>query len=55
VIPKISDPSVAEKELQSDRKLYVMAGSYFSVIIMFLALELIGFSPVDKVIRLISG
>jgi polysaccharide chain length determinant protein (PEP-CTERM system associated) len=55
VIPKISDPIEVEKELQSDRKLYVIAGSYFSVILMFLALEFIGFSPVDKVIRMISG
>jgi polysaccharide chain length determinant protein (PEP-CTERM system associated) len=55
VIPKINDPQATEEELRRDHKLYIMAGSYFSVILMFLVLEFIGFSPVDKVIRLISG
>jgi len=39
VIPKISDPQLAEQELQSDRKLYLMAGSYFSLIVVILLLE----------------
>lgn len=55
VIPKISDPQATENELKRDKRLYLVAGSYFSIIIAFLALEFLGKSPVDKVIRLISG
>jgi hypothetical protein len=55
VIPKISDPQAIEKERQRDRRLYLASGSYFSMILALLALELIGKSPVDKIIGLISG
>jgi polysaccharide biosynthesis transport protein len=55
VIPKISDPQAAEQELRSDRRLYLVAGSYFSIIVANLALEFLGNSPVDKIIGLISG
>jgi polysaccharide chain length determinant protein (PEP-CTERM system associated) len=55
VIPRISDPRTAEIELLKDRKLYLAAGSYFSLILTILALEFIGFSPVDNLIRLIGG
>ena len=55
VIPKISDANAIEQELRSDKKLYLMAGSYFSFILAILALESLKISPVDKIIRLISG
>lgn len=55
VIPKISNPQAVEKERRSDLRLYLASGSYFSIILAILALELIGKSPVDKIIRLISG
>jgi len=55
VIPKISDPNAIEKEHRSDLRLYLTSGSYFSLILAILVLELIGKSPVDKIIGLISG
>jgi succinoglycan biosynthesis transport protein ExoP len=55
IIPKISDPKAAEEELQKDRRLYKVAGAYFCMIIFLLGLEVIGFSPVDRLIGLISG
>ncbi|MEA5115742.1 MAG: XrtA system polysaccharide chain length determinant [Geobacteraceae bacterium] len=55
VIPKISDPKATEEEKQKDRRLYLVAGTYFGMIIFLLGLEVIGFSPVDRIIGLISG
>jgi polysaccharide chain length determinant protein (PEP-CTERM system associated) len=55
VIPKISDPQDTEEEHRRDHKLYIIAGSYFSIILMILALEFVGISPVDKIVRLIIG
>lgn len=55
VIPKISNPQDAEKESRSDKRLYLFAGSYFSIIVAILALEFLGKSPVDKIIRMIQG
>jgi hypothetical protein len=55
VIPKISDPKAAEQEFQNDRRLYLVAGSYFGMIIILLGLEGIGFSPVDRIIGMIGG
>lgn len=55
VIPRISDPAATAEEEKKDRLLYLYAGSYFGVIVMLLGLEVIGFSPVDRLIRLISG
>ena len=48
VIPKIIDPSTIESEKRKDFRLYVIAGTYFSVIVLLLGLELLGISPVDK-------
>ena len=55
VIPNISDPHAIENERRRDMRLYLVSGSYFSIILAILALELIGKSPVDKIIGLISG
>lgn len=55
IIPKMSDPKATEEELQKDRRLYKVAGAYFCMIIFLLGLEVIGFSPVDRIIGLISG
>lgn len=55
VIPKINDPKAVEAEKQNDRRLFLVAGTYFGMIIVLLGLEIIGFSPVDRIIGLISG
>lgn len=54
VIPKIIDPMEIEKERRRDLKLYVVAGAYFSMIVAVLALEFLGRSPVDMLIRMVS-
>ncbi len=55
VIPKISDPKAVEEEKLKDRRLYLIAGSYFGMIVILLGLEVIGLSPVDRIVGLISG
>jgi len=55
VIPKISDPKAIEEEQLKDRRLYLVAGAYFGMIVLLLGLEVIGFSPVDRIVGLISG
>lgn len=55
VIPKISDPTATEQEKLKNHRLYLAAGAYFGMIIILLGLEAIGFSPVDKIVGLISG
>jgi polysaccharide biosynthesis transport protein len=55
VIPKISDPQAIEKERRRDLRLYLISGTYFSMIIALLALEFLGMSPVGRIIGLISG
>jgi succinoglycan biosynthesis transport protein ExoP len=55
VIPKITDPQAIEKEHRRDLRLYLVAGTYFSLILVLLALEALNLSPVERVIGLISG
>lgn len=55
VIPKISDPKLTEEEHRRDQRLYLVAGTYFGMIIILLGLEAIGFSPVDRIVGLIGG
>lgn len=55
IIPKISDPKTVALERYRDRKTYMIAGMYFSLIIALLAFESLWFSPVDEVMRLING
>jgi len=55
IIPKICDPKEAEAERLKDRRLYLFAGSYFCLIIALLGLEVLGLSPVDRIIGLIGG
>ncbi len=55
VIPKISDPKATEAERLKDQHLYTVAGAYFGMIIILLGLEVIGFSPVDRIVGLIGG
>jgi polysaccharide chain length determinant protein (PEP-CTERM system associated) len=55
VIPKITDPQAIEKEHRGDIRLYLVSGTYFSMILALLALEALNLSPVDRVIGLISG
>jgi polysaccharide chain length determinant protein (PEP-CTERM system associated) len=55
IIPKISDPKVAEVERRKDRRLYLVAGAYFCMIIALLGLEVLGLSPVDKIMGMIRG
>lgn len=55
VIPKITDRQAVEIEHRKDRLLYLVSGTYFSMIVALLALEFLGKSPVDKIIRLING
>jgi succinoglycan biosynthesis transport protein ExoP len=54
VIPKISDPQEIEKERRKDLGLYLAAGAYFSMIVAVLALEVMGISPVESLIRIVS-
>jgi hypothetical protein len=55
VIPKISDPQATEKERRRDLRLYLASGTYFSMVVFLLALEILDVSPVERVIGLISG
>ena len=55
VIPKISDPQAIEKERRRDHRLYLISGSYFSMIVALLALEALNCSPVDRIIGMIQG
>lgn len=55
VIPKISDPQAIEKERRKDLRLYIASGTYFSMIVALLALEVFGLSPVERIIEMISG
>jgi polysaccharide chain length determinant protein (PEP-CTERM system associated) len=55
VIPKISDPQAIDKERRGDLRLYLLSGSYFSMIVALLALEFLGMTPVDRIIGLIQG
>ena len=55
VIPKITDRKAVEIELRKDRWLYLVSGTYFSMIVALLALEFLSKSPVERIIRLING
>ncbi len=55
VIPKISDPNTVALERRRDRRCYTISGMYFSAIVALLVFEFIGVSPVDEIVRFISG
>ena len=55
VIPKISDPKAIEIERRKDLRLYIVSGTYFSMIVVLLGLEVLGLSPVERIIGLIQG
>jgi polysaccharide chain length determinant protein (PEP-CTERM system associated) len=55
VIPKISDPKAIEIERRRDLRLYIASGAYFSLIVALLALEVVGLSPVERIIGMISS
>jgi polysaccharide chain length determinant protein (PEP-CTERM system associated) len=58
IIPRIEDPQLVAIQTRKDRKLYLFAGMYFSIILAVLALEFLGMTSVsnlaDKVSRLIQ-
>jgi len=54
VIPRISDPQEVEKLHRKDLRLYLVAGGYFAMIVAVLALEFIGRSPVEMLIRMVK-
>ncbi len=55
VIPKIGDPELVEKERRNDLRLYAVAGTYFTMVLALLALEVLNLSPVERLIGMISG
>jgi len=55
VIPKICDSQMVAKERRKDLRLYAVAGSYFAMIIVLLALEALNLSPMENIISVISG
>jgi polysaccharide chain length determinant protein (PEP-CTERM system associated) len=55
VIPKISDPQAIVNERRRDLRLYLVSGTYFSMIVALLALELLGMSPVEMIVGMIQG
>lgn len=50
IVPQIYEPEKLAREWRRDLRLYLVAGSYFLLIVAILALEAIGKSPVDKII-----
>jgi hypothetical protein len=55
VIPRIEDPQQIAAEAVKDRKIYIAAGAYFSLILAVLALELLGINILVKLKDVISG
>ena len=50
VIPRIEDPQQSQQQARRDRKLYIFAGVYFSLILAVLAVEVTGLALISKVI-----
>lgn len=50
VIPRIEDPQQIAEQVRRDRKLYIAAGAYFSLILGVLALELLGISVISNLV-----
>lgn len=50
VVPRIRPQELVEQERRKDMRLYAVAGTYFMMILALLVLEVLGRSPVEKVI-----
>ena len=50
IIPKIEDPKQVAQQAKRDRKLYIAAGAYFSLILAVLAIEVAGINVISKII-----
>lgn len=55
IIPRIEDPVQVALQARKDRKLYILSGMYFSVILSVLALEALGTTVISNVIHKIIG
>ena len=55
VIPKIEDPLELVRQSRRDRKLYIVAGAYFSIIIGILAAEVAGITLISRVVSRLSS
>ena len=55
VIPRIEDPQLQVLQAKRDRKLYIAAGAYFSLILAALALEAAGIDEISKIISRFSS
>ncbi len=58
IIPRIEDPAASAVQVKRDRRLYLVAGLYFMVILSVLALEALGLASIpdlsEKVSRIIN-
>ncbi|MBC7961369.1 MAG: hypothetical protein H7Y05_00315 [Steroidobacteraceae bacterium] len=55
VIPRIEDPQLLVLQAKRDRKLYIAAGAYFSLILAVLATEVTGIAAISKIISRFSS
>lgn len=55
VIPRIEDPQLLVLQAKRDRKLYIAAGAYFSLILAVLAIEVAGITVISKIIGRFSS
>jgi polysaccharide chain length determinant protein (PEP-CTERM system associated) len=55
VIPRIEDPQQIAQQIRLDRRLYLAAGLYFSLIVAVLALETLGTTIVSNLVDKVSG
>ncbi|MSN27138.1 MAG: chain-length determining protein [Geobacter sp.] len=55
VIPRIEDPQRLAQQAKSDRRLYVAAGVYFTIILLVLATEVAGVTVISKAITRLTS